>query len=42
MDRLKPVLDTVILAEPSGHVSDNLLSAMDRESSRVASELKKR
>ncbi len=42
MDRLKPVLDTVILAEPSGHVSDNLLSAMDRESNRVASELKKR
>ncbi len=42
MDRLKPVVDTVILAEPSGHVSDNLLSAMDRESNRVASELKKR
>ncbi len=42
MDRLKPVVDTVILAQPSGNVSDNLLTAMDRESSRVASELKKR
>src|SRR5216684_5970108 len=42
MDRLKPVVDTVILAQPSGHASDNLLTAMDRESSRVASELKKR
>lgn len=42
MDRLKPVVDTVILAQPSGNVSDNLLSAMDRESNRVASELKKR
>ena len=41
-DRFKPVLDTVILAEPSGHASDNLLSAMDRESSRVGSELKKK
>src|SRR5229473_775604 len=42
MDRLKPVVDTVILAPPSGNVSDNLLTAMDRESNRVASELKKR
>ena len=42
MDRLKPVVDTVLLAQPSGNVSDNLLSAMDRESNRVASELKKR
>src|SRR5882672_7312779 len=41
MDRVKPVLDTVILAQPSGNVSDNLLSAMDRESNRVASELRK-
>jgi hypothetical protein len=42
MDRVKPVLDTVILAQPSGNVSDNLLTAMDRESNRVASEMKKR
>jgi hypothetical protein len=41
VDRLKPVLDTVIEAQPSGSVSDNLLSAMDRESNRVSSELKK-
>jgi len=41
-DRFKPVLDTVILAEPSGHASDNLLSAMDRESNRVGNELKKK
>ena len=42
MDRLKPVVDTVILAQPSGNVSDNLLSAMDRESDRVGHELKKK
>jgi hypothetical protein len=42
MDRLKPVLDTVILAQPSGNTSDNLLSAMDRESNRVSHELKKK
>jgi len=42
MDRLKPVVDTVIMAQPSGNVSDNLLPAMDRESSRVGYELKKK
>ncbi|HWY22364.1 MAG TPA: hypothetical protein VNX26_14150 [Candidatus Acidoferrum sp.] len=42
MDRIKPVLDTVILAQPSGNASDSLLSAMDRESNRVASEMKKK
>jgi len=42
MDRLKPVLDTVILAQPSGNASDNLLTAMDRESNRVSRELKKK
>jgi hypothetical protein len=41
LDRLKPVLDTLIEAQPSGSVSDNLSSAMDRESNRVSSELKK-
>src|SRR5579864_5242496 len=35
MDRIKPVVETVILAQPSGNVSDNLLSAMDRESNRI-------
>jgi hypothetical protein len=42
MDRLKPVVDTVIMAQPSGNASDNLLPAMDRESSRVGHELKKK
>jgi hypothetical protein len=42
MDRLKPVIDTVILAQPSGHASDNLMSAMDHESNRVSHELKKK
>jgi hypothetical protein len=42
MDRVKPLLDTVLLAQPSGSVSDNLLTAMDRESNRVASELRKK
>jgi len=42
MGRLKPVLDTVILAQPSGNLSDNLLSAMDRESNRVSHELRKK
>jgi hypothetical protein len=42
MGRLKPVLDTVILAQPSGNLSDNLLSAMDRESNRVSQELRKK
>ena len=42
MDRLKPMLDTVMLAQPSGSASQNLLSAMDRESNRVGSELKKK
>jgi hypothetical protein len=42
VDRIKPVLETVILAQPSGNVSDNLLSAMDRESNRVGHELKKK
>jgi hypothetical protein len=41
-DRFKPVVDTVILAQPSGNVSDNLLSAMDRESNRIGHELKKK
>lgn len=42
MDQLKPVVDTVILAQPSGHASDNLMSAMDHESNRVTHELKKK
>jgi hypothetical protein len=42
MDQIKPVLDTVILARPSGSMSDNMLSAMDRESNRVGHELKKK
>jgi hypothetical protein len=42
MDRLKPMLDTVILARPSGSATDNLLSAMDQESSRVSHEFKKK
>lgn len=42
MDRLKPVVDTVIMAQPSGNASDNLLPAMDRESNRVGYELKKK
>jgi hypothetical protein len=42
MDRLNPVLDTAILARPSGHASDNLMSAMDNESNRVSHELKKK
>jgi hypothetical protein len=41
MDRLKPLVETVILAQPSGNASDNLLPAMDRESNRVSHELKK-
>lgn len=40
--RSEPVLDTVILAQPSGNASDNLLSAMDKESNRVGYELKKK
>jgi len=42
VERLKPVLDTVMLAQPSGSASDNLLPAMDRESNRVSRELKKK
>jgi hypothetical protein len=42
MDRLKPLFDTVILAQPSGNLSDNLLPAMDRESNRVVHELRKK
>jgi hypothetical protein len=41
-DRFKPVLDAAILAPPSGNVSDNLLSAMDREANRIGHELKKK
>jgi hypothetical protein len=41
IDRLKPLVETVILAQPSGNASDNLLPAMDRESNRVSHELKK-
>ena len=41
-DRFKPIVDTVILAQPSGNASDNLLSAMDRESNRIGHELKKK
>lgn len=42
MDRVKAVVDTVIMAQPSANASDNLLSAMDREANRVGHELKKR
>jgi hypothetical protein len=42
VDRLKSVLDTLIEAQPSGGVSDNLLSAMDRESNRVGHELRQK
>jgi hypothetical protein len=41
-DRFKPVVDTVMLAQPSGNVSGNLLSTMDRESNRIGHELKKK
>jgi hypothetical protein len=41
-DRYKPVVDTVIMAQPSGNASDNLLSAMDRESNRIGYELKRK
>lgn len=41
-DRFKPVVDTVIMAQPSGNVSDNLLSAMDRESNHIEHELRKK
>ena len=41
MDRLKPLVETVILARPSGNAFDNLLPAMDRVSNRVGHELKK-
>ncbi len=42
VDRIKPVVETVILAQPSGSMSDNLLPAMDRESNRIGHELKKK
>jgi hypothetical protein len=42
MGELKAVLDTAILAPPSASVSDSFLSAMDRESNRIGSELKKK
>jgi len=42
VDRIKPVVETVILAQPSGNMSDNLLPAMDRESNRIGHELKKK
>jgi hypothetical protein len=42
VERPKPVLDTVMLAQPSGNASDSLLPAMDRESNRVSHELKKK
>lgn len=42
VERLKPDLDTVMLAQPSGSASDNLMPAMDREASRVSHELKKK
>jgi hypothetical protein len=41
-DRFEPVVDSVILAQPSGHASDNFLSAMDKESNRIGHELKKK
>jgi hypothetical protein len=37
----KPVLDTFIQERPSGHVSDSLLPAMDREANRVSHEVNK-
>jgi hypothetical protein len=40
--QFKPVVDTAILAQPSGNPVDNLLSAMDRESNRIGHELKKK
>jgi hypothetical protein len=42
MERLTPMLETVILARPSGSATDSLLSAMDQESSRVSHEFKKK
>jgi hypothetical protein len=41
-DARKPIVDDLIMAQPSGAVSDNLLSAMDRESNRISHELKKK
>ena len=42
MGKLKAVVDTAILAQPSGSASESFLPAMDRESSRIGSELKKK
>lgn len=42
LDRPYPVLDTYILERSSANVSDSFLQAMDRESSRVSHELKKK
>jgi hypothetical protein len=42
IDLVKAVVDTVMLAQPSGNASDNLLPAMDRESNRIAHEMKKK
>jgi hypothetical protein len=42
MGQLKAVVDTAILAQPSGSASESFLPAMDRESSRIGSELKKK
>jgi len=40
--RFEPVVDTVLVAQPSGNASDNFLSAMDKESNRIRHELKKK
>jgi len=42
IDGVDPVVDTATIAQPSGNASDNLLSAMDRESNRVSRELKEK
>ena len=38
----KPILDTRILDEPSGNVSDSLMEGMEREANRIDHELKKK
>jgi hypothetical protein len=38
----KPVLNTRILDQPSGNVSDSMMQTMDREANRIGHELKKK
>ena len=40
--RFEPMIAADLLAEPSGHVSDSMMPAMDRVASRIAHDLKKK